>query len=77
LSGQVRRQEYPWWVQIGLWGLPSRGSVWAFVWICVLLAMGSVAYGFIDRRFFLGILFLLAALWYWLAIRWVDDNGVW
>jgi hypothetical protein len=28
-------------------------------------------------RFFTGALFIFAALWYYLAIRWIDQNDRW
>ena len=69
--------ERPWWVKIGLWGLPNRASAWAFFWISILLAIGCVLYGFVDRRFLVGGLFIVAAWWYCAAIRWVDRHGRW
>jgi signal peptidase I len=48
-----------------------------FCWLSILLAAASAVYGFWDPRFFLGTLLLLAALYYWLAIRWVDRHGGW
>jgi hypothetical protein len=37
-----------------------------------------VVYGFTnDWRFLFGGLMVFAALWYYLAIRWVDDHGTW
>jgi len=50
----------------------------------VALAVGCIAYGFVDQRFFMGVLMAVgavtmaaAALWYYLAIRWVDRHGRW
>jgi hypothetical protein len=40
-----RPQPWPWWVSLGLWGLPGRGWAWAFFWLALLLAAGSVAAG--------------------------------
>jgi hypothetical protein len=71
------REEYPWWVKVSLWGLPNRAAVRVFVWLSVLAAVACGVYGFWDGRFFVGLLFLLAALMYWLSIRWVDRNGSW
>jgi hypothetical protein len=64
-------------VKLSLWGVPNRAAAWAFVWLSVLLAVACVVYGFWDSRYFVGILFLLAALGYWLALRWVDHHGSW
>jgi hypothetical protein len=67
----------PWWVQVGLFGLPTRASAWAFVWLSVLLAAAGAAGVLFYWPLGLGVLFLLAALWYYLCIRWVDRNGRW
>jgi hypothetical protein len=72
-----RKVERPWWVKIGLWGLPSRASAWAFFWLSMAIAIVCVAYGLIDRRAAIGGILVLAAAWYYLAIRWVDHHGEW
>jgi hypothetical protein len=41
------------------------------------ITVGCVVYGFTDWRFFFGGLMVFAALWYYLAIRWVDQHGKW
>jgi hypothetical protein len=41
------------------------------------LAAGSVAAGFVYPVAFAGGLFVFAALWYYLSIRWVDQHGRW
>lgn len=64
-------------MKLSLWGLPNRAAVGVFVWLSVLLAVACVVYGFWDSRYFVGLLFLPAALIYWQAIRWVDRNGSW
>jgi len=66
----------PAWVKFGLWGLPNRGAAWACFWLSVALSLVG-AYGFVDRRFFGFGALVFAALWYWLAIRWVDEHGGW
>ena len=70
----VRR---PWWVRVGLWKISGRSSAWLYVWLSVALALACIVAGLWDRRFFAGTLCLLAALWYLLAIRWVDQHGGW
>jgi hypothetical protein len=67
----------PWWVKLTLWGLPSRRSALAFVWLSIGLAVACVVYGFWDRRFSFGVVWILAALGYLGAIRWVDKHGGW
>ena len=71
------REEWPLWVRVALWGLPNRNSAWVFFWLSLAIGVGCIAYGFVDRRFFLGDPMLLAALWYYLSIRWVDQNSRW
>lgn len=68
---------WPWWVSLGLWGLPGRGWAWAFFWLSILLAVACTAYGFTFWPAFFGAGFALAAVWYFAAIRWVDRNGEW
>jgi hypothetical protein len=80
MDGPVPRQRYPWWVKVSLWGSADRAAVWAFVWMCVVMAVGCVVYAVLapDARFFgLGVVSLLGALAYWLSIRWVDRHGSW
>jgi hypothetical protein len=71
------QQNRPFWVKLGLCGLPTRASVWVCFWLSVGMATGSVLYGLVDRRFFVGGIMLLAALWYYASIRWVDHHGGW
>jgi hypothetical protein len=73
----IDRNSWPLLVQLALWGLPSRRAAWAFCWLSIALAVVCVAYGFIDQRFFIGGILAFAALWYYLAIRWVDQNSTW
>ena len=73
----VDRSRWPLMVRLGLWGIPSRGTAWADFGLSLVLAIGCVVYGLIDRRFFFGGLFVFAALWYYLSIRWVDQHGSW
>ena len=77
MDESTRRPERPFWVQVALWGLPNRASVWACFWLSIILTIGSILYAFRDVRFFAGGLFIFAALWYYLAIRWIDQNDRW
>jgi hypothetical protein len=67
----------PFWVKLGLWGLPNRASAWVFVWICIAIAAFCAVRGFSNPKWFLGVGMILAALWYWASIRWVDRNSSW
>lgn len=77
MNHDVRRVKRPLWVRIALWGIPGRGAAWGFFWLSVAIAIGGIACGRIDRRFYVGGLMVVAALWYYLAIRWEDDHGDW
>jgi hypothetical protein len=73
----VDREAWPVMVRLALLGLPNRASAWAFFWLSVASAIGCIAYGFVQPLFFIGSLLIFSALWYYLAIRWVDQNGSW
>ena len=75
---EVRGQRpWPWWVSLGLWGVPGRSAAWGFFWFTLLLAVGCIAAGFVYRLAFFGVGIVLASLWYYAAIRWVDQNSEW
>lgn len=59
-------------VQLGLWGLPNRAWALGFMWLCGGLAAISLVF-----RFWAGTPVMLAALWYWYSIRWVDNHDSW
>ena len=75
---RVSRSEYPMWVQLSLWGLPNRASVWLFVWLSLVAGIACGVYGFLRNPWFLiGVPMVVAAVPYWLAIKWVDRHGAW
>jgi len=73
----IDRSQWPVMVRLGLWGIPGRSAAWAFVVVSLAIAVGGIAYGFINPLGFLGGLMGFAALWYYLSIRWVDQHSVW
>lgn len=42
------------------------------MWLSIALAAASAI-----MQFWLGLLMLLAALWYFFAMKWVDENEGW
>ena len=80
-EGRLRKSSdrgtWPMKVRLGLWSLPSRWSAWTCFWVSIAIAVGGVAVGFIHPLGFLGCTAVFAAVWYYLAIRWVDENGRW
>lgn len=80
LSEPKSRSPKPWWVEVGLWKINDRNTAWLFLGISVAMAVlpavvMSVAMG--SNRFFISGIFILAAVWYWLCIKWMDDNDGW
>jgi hypothetical protein len=71
------RPPWPWWVALGLWGLPGRAWAWGFFWLSLGAAAACVLAGFVFWPAFLGGGLAFAALWYYAAIRWVDRHGDW
>ena len=67
----------PWWVKLGLWGVPGRAGAWGFVWLSVAIAGYSLYRAFEEPQWWVGLLTLLSAAAYWAAIRWVDRYGRW
>lgn len=72
------RSTWPLFVWLGLWGLSTRASAWFFFWLSMACAAAAIPAGMmVHPYFFAGIFLVFAALWYYLAIRWVDRNGSW
>ena len=71
------RSHWPAWVRIGLWGINSRMAVWLFIAISFALAVGSCLYANTRNKpyFYWGSIFVLSGVWYYLALRWVEQNG--
>jgi hypothetical protein len=72
-----RKENMPELVYWGLWGIDSRSVAMSFLWVCLTLGIIFLIGGFINPRMFFGALLILAAAWYWYAIRWTDNNSAW
>ncbi|MBK7993200.1 MAG: hypothetical protein IPK14_07160 [Blastocatellia bacterium] len=70
----------PLWVKLAVSGLSSRITAWICFWLSILL-MASVAIYTIwlgwTQGSLLSILFIVAPIWYYLAIKWMDRNDQW
>ena len=73
----TRPPEPPWWVVVGLWGVPSRAAARMYLWGTVGVAAACAVLGFLFPPAWLGVLMLLASAWYWASIRWKDRHGAW
>jgi hypothetical protein len=79
MSSRVSYKQYPWWVKVVLWRLPSRGYALACIVVSLLASAGMCAffYRIGYKGWYCGLLLLGAPLLYWLSVRWVDRNGSW
>ena len=66
------RGDWPTWVRIGLWKIPSRRLAWVYLGLSLALLAISAVFAFWP-----GLIFLAAVYWYWEAIHWVDEHGHW
>lgn len=74
----VDRGNWPVFYRLGLWSVRSAGAAWAYFWGAILLALGSVAYGFfVDPFAYWGLAFLISAFCYYISIQWVNRNAQW
>ena len=81
----------PIWVEVGLFMLRTReqaisylvaasvGSVLVFIGTIVVLTilLGSPLVYALVKAALLGGMLAVAALWYWLSIRWMDTHNRW
>lgn len=68
---------FPIYVRTGLFGINSKKIAYMYFWLSVVISAVSVIMGFYNKVYFFGVLFLLAALWYFLVIKWMDSNSKW
>ncbi len=77
MENRVPRSAYPLWVKLSLWGVSGRRGLWLFVVVSLICGFSFLGYGFWDARYFRAAIIGLAAIPYWLTIRWVDRHGTW
>jgi hypothetical protein len=87
MSGSTT-QKYPWWVRLTLataLGATTRRRQWAYVVISLLSAAACVvAVLALPLRPSTALIlelgavgFIISAVWYLLAMRWIDTHGSW
>jgi hypothetical protein len=76
-SSGEKPPERPWWVSMGLWGLPNRASVLACIWLSLLFGGAGLVAGLWKRGFFLLGFIALGAPGYWAILDWADRHEVW
>ena len=67
----------PAWVTVGLYDVHTRYDALAYMWLSVLVATACAVIGFWYPSARAGLGLVVAAIWYWLSIRWVDLNDQW
>jgi hypothetical protein len=81
----------PFWVEIGLLGINSRSAACAWLYSSLAGSLLLIAVTFAALTSVLEITalpalaigalvggsFSLSSLWYWLCIKWMDENGGW
>lgn len=68
-----RKDDMPDIVYLGLMGINSKMTAYIYLVVCVIAAIGSFVLGYP----LLGVLLVVAALWYVYSIRWVESNSSW
>ena len=71
-----RTENMPSLVYWGLWGIRSRAVAVGFLMLSLLLTL-LVVYVSVMLNNYKYLIFVLAPLWYWYAIKWVDKNASW
>ncbi|MFO0937279.1 MAG: hypothetical protein U0798_12275 [Gemmataceae bacterium] len=79
------RREWPYFVRLSLFGVPSRRAAWFYFWLCVGIAVIGTAVGVFGMLFGVPRLSIftissiatLGAYPYYYSIRWVDLNSTW
>jgi hypothetical protein len=61
-------------VRVGLWSINKRKIAFFYLWLSVFL---SATYLLFLHNYIAGIFFIFASLWYYYAIKWVDNNYRW
>jgi len=75
---RVSRSDYPLWVKASTWGIPGRNGLWAFVAFSLATSVLLLFHGMRSGRLLdVAALLAVAAMPYWLSIRWIDEHGSW
>jgi hypothetical protein len=81
----------PFWIEIGMLGIKSRGAALAWFYLSIILSLlcpVMIPFGLplfaertLSERIVIGLVAcaggLLASLWYWFCIKWMDENRGW
>jgi len=65
-------RERPVLVKLGLWQIKNRATALSFIVVYITIAIVLAIF-----HVWIGLVMLLAAAWYWYAMRWMDQHGGW
>ena len=71
-----KKENMPSWAYWGLWGINTRKTAMLLVSLSLILALIIVPIGIMISDFTL-ILISLVPVWYWLSLKWADNNSAW
>ena len=71
-----KKDGMPVYVYVALLGIKSRNIALRYLILSLFLS-GLVIYWGISKNNYLIMLIILIPLWYWLSIKWVDNNSTW
>ena len=71
-----RQENMPSWVYWGLWSIRSRSTAMAYFDGSLVLSVVIVTAAVIVEYYILCAI-LVVPIWYWLSIKWVDNNSSW
>lgn len=72
-----RKDNMPLWVFFGLSSINTRKGALILFWACFVCGIVFIPVSYhLDDWSWAGFTFL-AALWYWLCIRWMDQHSAW
>jgi hypothetical protein len=84
MESQRPLEKRPLWVKVMLWGVSDRAEALLFFWLWVVAAVAPIFFAFWNPIPVVAIVMLFwfpgmmsLALWFRLAIRWVDKYGSW
>lgn len=70
-------QPRPMWVRVGLWLVPTRRAAMGWMWFSVVVAVVCFLIPPPLSWAWIGVVFIFAALWYKLSMRWMDHHDRW
>lgn len=71
-----KKENMPSWAYWGLWGINSRKVALVFFIGTLILSLVLIPVGIMVNDYSF-LAFPLVPLWYWLSLKWADNNSAW